>query len=266
MKDVLRTFEAARVAGIAPSSIKRWADQGLLPCLRTAGGHRRYDRLALERFLLSQPTAKGSSFVTAWLDRLVGARRHEVEAALLEARARLGAWYLVADELGPVVTELGQSWEAGNVTIAQEHLAADCLVRSVARVAEALPGRPNGPRCLLACAEGDEHTIALSFLEVCLRELGWVPLWLGGRTPTAEVIRIVRNDGAQLVALSASLASSDPKALADIAEQVGAACQENGCSLVLGGSGAWPDPPRHGARLRSFREFHTSVARMAEVG
>jgi excisionase family DNA binding protein len=265
MKDVLSTIEAARLTGIAPSSVKRWADQGLLPCVRTPGGHRRYDRLALEEFLRSRSRA-ASGPGEGWLRRLLGAQRHEVESALLEARARLGAWHRVADELGPVVTELGRSWEAGNITIAQEHLAADCLGRSLARVGEALPVRPDGPRCLLACAEGDEHTLALSFLQVCLRELDWVPVWLGRKTPTEEVVRVVRSEDAQLVALSASSASANARALKAIAERVGAACRGRDTVLVLGGNGAWPEHPRQAVRLRSFGAFNAFVSRMENNG
>src|ERR1035437_4056645 len=35
---MLTTTEAAEVAAVAPSTIKRWADQGILPFSRTAGG------------------------------------------------------------------------------------------------------------------------------------------------------------------------------------------------------------------------------------
>ncbi len=262
--DLLSTIEAARIAGVAPSSVKRWADQGVLACVRTAGGHRRYDRRALEGFIRMQSTPGGGEegLLGAWIDRLVEARRYEVEGALLEARARLGAWHRVADELGAVLTALGQRWETGRITIADEHVAADCLGRALARVAEALPGRVDGPTCLLAGAEGDEHTLGLSLAEVCLRELGWAPLWLGRRTPSDEIVRLVLAGRAQMIALSASAASSDAAALATLTARIGAACQERAATLVLGGSGAWPEEPRHGVRLRSFGDFHAHVTGM----
>ena len=251
MSDLISTLEAARLAGATPSSVKRWADQGLLPCVRTAGGHRRYDRWVLERFVHQRSVAGGveDALVGAWIVRLVEARGHEVEGALLEALARLGAWYRVADELGHVLTALGRQWEAGGITIADEHLAAGCLGRALGRISEASPARVDGPRCLLACAEGDEHTLGLSLAEVCLRELGWVPLWLGRRTPGDEIVRLVREGRAEMVALSASPASSDATALAALADRAGAACREHGAALVLGGFGGWPESPRHGVRV-----------------
>src|SRR5512147_2176953 len=108
MSELISTWEAAHLVGATPSSLKRWSDQGLLRCVRTAGGHRRYDRRVLERFVRqrSMPVGEEEAPLGAWLDRLVEARGHAVEGALLEARARLGAWHRVADELGPVLTAL----------------------------------------------------------------------------------------------------------------------------------------------------------------
>jgi excisionase family DNA binding protein len=264
MKELLSTAEAARLAGIAPSSVKRWADQGLLSSVRTAGGHRRYDRQALERFLQSQAMTK-DGLVSGWVKRLVAARAYEVQGALLEARGRLGAWHRVGDELAPVIEEIGRSWATGRITIAQEHAASECLTRSLAWIAGAISGAPSGPRCLLACVGEEQHTLALSFLELCLIEIGWDPLWIGSRTPLAEVLRIAGSGQVEAVALSASSASNDARALAEIADQVGAACRGVKAELVIGGSGAWPDSPSYGARVRSFREFNAVMAAMQEA-
>ena len=47
---LLTSTEAAEYLGASPTSIKRWADDGLLPCVRTAGKHRRCTVDSLERF------------------------------------------------------------------------------------------------------------------------------------------------------------------------------------------------------------------------
>src|SRR5687767_7156732 len=38
----LTSRQAARLLGASEASVKRWADGGLLPAVRTAGGHRRF--------------------------------------------------------------------------------------------------------------------------------------------------------------------------------------------------------------------------------
>ena len=49
---LLTTREAAARLGVGTTTIKRWSDEGVLHCVRTAGGHRRYrqsDVLALQQ-------------------------------------------------------------------------------------------------------------------------------------------------------------------------------------------------------------------------
>jgi len=90
---------------------------------------------------------------------------------------------------------------------------------------------------------------------LCLRELGWTPLWLGRRTPVDEVVRLVSGGQVAVVALSASALSGDQQALRAITDEVGAACKERGVGLLLGGGGAWPAQPSYGARVTSFVAF-----------
>lgn len=40
--------EVARMLHVSPKTISRWASQGLLPCLVTLGGHRRFRRADVE--------------------------------------------------------------------------------------------------------------------------------------------------------------------------------------------------------------------------
>ena len=42
--DLITTRAAASLLGVGTTSVKRWADEGTLPCVKTAGGHRRFRR------------------------------------------------------------------------------------------------------------------------------------------------------------------------------------------------------------------------------
>lgn len=256
----LTTTEAAGLAEVAPSTLKRWADHGLLPVERTAGGHRRFERWAVDRLVREQRqrAANDESAASEWIRCLVEGQRPAVDGRLLEARGRLGSWAAVCDELGEALRALGQRWEAGQLSIAEEHVASDCLIRALARFAEATPSRL-GPRALLACVGDDDHTLGLAMAELCLRELGWGSIWLGRRTPCREVVRLVHSGGVGLVALSASVASSDATALRRIADEVGSACRAQGVGLILGGSGRWPTLPSYGTRLSGFSSLSTHL-------
>lgn len=259
MDDLLSTVDVGRLAGVGPTAVKRWADQGLLRCVKTAGGHRRFEREEVQRFLEGLRGAGASSVV----DLLLATDGLGVEARLLTERSRLGSWLAVAEFLGTALVELGERWRTGRVTIVQEHMASERLHRALARIAEALPLAPGAPRCLLACAEGDRHALGLSLVELALREAGWNTLWAGQDTPAEELAALARSRGADLFALSASAANRDEVGLRRQAVAVGEACAEAGIPLALGGEGAWPDPPPYGERFHDIARF---VERARVVG
>ncbi len=255
MVELISTGQAAEMAGVATSSVKRWADLELIPTVRTAGGHRRVKRAEFEAFL----RARGHvSEVDAefWADRLLESDAHGIQAALFLARSRLGAWHLAMDAIGRGLAEIGRRWAAGELDVFDEHLASNRLERALHAVAESLPCDPAAPVCLLSCAERDEHTLGLSLAQLCVRAAGWQPLWLGRAVPIAELVSRIEEGGIHLVALSASAVSSNPVDLRRQAEILDAACYRAGTRLVLGGEGAWPESLRSGLRLRSFQRFH----------
>ena len=46
----LTVADAAAVLKVGKGAVREWTDQGLLPCWRTPGGHRRYRLADLVRF------------------------------------------------------------------------------------------------------------------------------------------------------------------------------------------------------------------------
>jgi excisionase family DNA binding protein len=59
--DWLTLGQAAKYLGVAQSTIRKWSDQGRVPAFYTPGGHRRYKRGDLDRFLeRSGPSAGGA--------------------------------------------------------------------------------------------------------------------------------------------------------------------------------------------------------------
>ena len=47
--------EASRLLGVDPDTLRRWADEGRVPAFTTPGGHRRFERRALERLVAAAP-------------------------------------------------------------------------------------------------------------------------------------------------------------------------------------------------------------------
>jgi excisionase family DNA binding protein len=253
--DLLTTAEAARIARVGGSSVKRWADQNLLPHVRTAGGHRRFRRADLEHFLARSGDREADS-AEAWADLVTHATVHEIWGEILAARGRTGAYFRVAEQIGRGLAELGNRWESGSITILDEHAASEKLARALERTSDGLSNDPASPNAVLATAESHEHTLGLSLAELVLRESGWSVRWAGRQTPTRELVELVAHESVELIALAASKRTGDERSLAAQVRKLAPPCREHGTALVLGGSGAWPEEPEYGIRVRDFETLH----------
>jgi excisionase family DNA binding protein len=54
----LTRSEVAKMLGVSPNTVTRWAREGRLACLVTLGGHHRFDREVVEQIRKQQYRAK----------------------------------------------------------------------------------------------------------------------------------------------------------------------------------------------------------------
>jgi excisionase family DNA binding protein len=262
----MTSAEVARMAGVGTTAVKRWADSGALPCLKTAGGHRRFRRQDVERLMQSGAPA-GEGEWDDWIDALIGpADVHAVQARLFEERDGRGSWTAVAEALGGLLNAMGERWARGRLSVIDEHLASAALQRALAAVSETIPVARQAPRCLLATAEGDAHTLGLSLVELCLREAGWRPEWAGSRTRVSDVVDRLATGGLAMVAISAAVSSSDAGMLARAAGTIAEACEARQVALAFGGEGAWPAELTYGVRFRALSPFYDFALERRRAG
>lgn len=55
----LSLSEASEIMGVHPSTLRRWADAGTIPCTRTPGGHRRFQRAVVAQYLTRKEPVAG---------------------------------------------------------------------------------------------------------------------------------------------------------------------------------------------------------------
>ncbi len=255
MKQTLTSAEAANLVGVTASTIKRWVDQGRIDCVLTPGGHRRISREAIERFLQGARAPRDSAR-NQLLDLLLDVgESHRLQSLLIALRAELGNWADVADVVAASLRDVGVKWRQGSISIAQEHAASQKLQQAIFACASALPSPPPRPSCLLAAVEGDQHTLGLTLADICLREAGWSVRWLGSPTPTFALLDAIDQFAPDMVAISASEASSDAGFLSRQYTAIEGKCRKSAAGLILAGGGPWPDKLLRAQRIWSFRDF-----------
>lgn len=115
------------------------------------------------------------------------------------------------DILAPALVEVGSRWERGAATVAQEHLATAMVSSIMATLAPRLDQAPPMQRlAVLACAEGELHTVGLRMLADFLEGDGWEVLLLGADTPVGSLQRLVEDRGPAMVALSVTTPAQYP--------------------------------------------------------
>lgn len=91
----LTLSEVSKLLGIHTSTVRNWADQGVLPVHRTQGGHRRFMRSELELWMQSQRVTQPEGSEGMIQNALSFARFQISEAHLEEQR-----WYRKIDQAG----------------------------------------------------------------------------------------------------------------------------------------------------------------------
>lgn len=245
----LTTSAAARLLGVSIATVKRWADASFLRSDVTPGGHRRFHGEDVER--LRGRMQGGGDSLDRWVGRLLEDPERAVEAALLAERARLGSWIAVAEALGPVIRRIGDAWASGSLCVLDEHVSSARLARVLSRCCERFEPQRTTPRVLLGTPPGEEHTLGLSLVELCMRERGWRAIWVGAGVPMTELASAATRRVVDAIALSASVASSR-ETLAEVLASLGPVCQQAGIPLLVGGEGPWA--ATGGVRIeRTFR-------------
>ena len=244
---MLRIGELSRRTGVSPELLRAWERRyGLLQPTRTEGGFRLYStddeaRIVRMQALLADGLSAAEAARLAATDAETGGSRSrgdELLDALLaldEARAQSVLDTLFAEltpeaaiqgSVLPALRELGERWERGEASIAQEHFASN-LVRGRLLGLARRWDQGVGPRVLLACAPGELHDLPLIAFGVALRARGWRVLYLGADTPFETVAAAAGAAHPDLVVLSSMIERDVPgEALAPLAA---------GGRLALGG-------------------------------
>ncbi len=268
-RSLLTSTQVADLLQASPTSVKRWADAGLLRCVRTAGGHRRFrpeDVDLFQRQQRQEGPAQETTDVDEWIVDLLLNRPYRVLSRLYDARSRLGSWAAVCDGLGPVLREIGESWARGELTVVEEHMATELLTRGLTRVAEGQLIPDNAPSAMLMTLEQEDHTLGLSFVELALRELGWRPVWAGRSTPIDGLGAAMDSYQVDALCVSSSEYANNDRRMADAAAQLAALCKSRGVILVLGGGGAWPSDLAGAHRLTNLVGLRAVLAGQVLAG
>jgi len=255
MRELLTPRQVARAVGVSEASLKRWCDKGLLPSLRTAGGHRRLPINGVIQFLrdsghpvvrpelLGLPRSAGVSeaAIERSADRLGGALEEGDEE---QCRRIVADLYLaghtavdICDQtIAAAFHALGSKWQHGQIEVYQERRGCVIGLRLLYELRAMLATQPeDAPYAIGGTLEHDPYSLPTAMIEVALREAGWRAESHGAGNPAATLCAAIEQRRPRLFWLSVSTLDTAAGFLADYRSLYETAARSD-TAMAVGGS------------------------------
>jgi MerR family transcriptional regulator, light-induced transcriptional regulator len=233
----LRT--AADRLGVHYQTAYRWVRDGTLAAVKVHGTYV-VDEVEIDRCKASRSAPQPppvETRVRAWephVARLHGALRSGDRAGASAVVGRLHAGGIppvqLCDHLiAPAMAAIGDDWEAGRLTVAEEHRASAISEAVVAGIAGRTRGRPRGV-ALVAAPAGEAHSLPVAMASAVLEAEHWQVHHLGADVPHDDLVDLAERENAHVVVLSVTMPHVDAAA---VTQQLKA----KGIPALVGGPG-----------------------------
>lgn len=145
-----------------------------------------------------------STLTRLWIDNALSFNEVEADQILDTAFAQF-PWELVCTNLIlQGLSDIGKRWYRGEITVQQEHFAAELVVKKLGALTSAAPPVFHQQKVLLSCPPGEFHTIPLLMINTLLRYRGWEVTYLGANVPDDQLEDILEKIQPALVVMTAT--------------------------------------------------------------
>lgn len=154
---------------------------------------------------------------------------------ILDAVGRHGVVWSWEQVLVPVLVSIGRRWQDTGEGIEVEHLASESIKAAMTGVAMRLRAPVNARPVLLACTDGETHSLPLFVAAAALSERRVSARVLGARVPHEALLAAIRRAGPAAVLVWAQVVEAQRAVL-------GGLCTVRPTPLVLTAGPGWTGP------------------------
>jgi methanogenic corrinoid protein MtbC1 len=280
-KGGLRQQDLADTLGLAQTTIANYEQKRRFPDERTLGTIADFFGVSLD-LLLGRGDSPEKADVPARRretpQHLTGLareycavlRRGERDAAfrIVDDARRSGAGIaqLYLEVFSPSLYEIGRLWDAGEMSVAEEHYFTESTQLLISQLHQGLQStaRPKrGLRSLVFAVYGETHVIGARMVSDCLEMDGWDVYYLAGNLSMRHAMRALLDRPAQLLVLSVSVAGN-LGAAEDLITAVRGEKSLRPMKIMVGGQ-ALQSAPVLWQKLGADGTAHDAVAAVAEA-
>lgn len=280
MKQSYSTKELAQMWDVSESTIKRWADAGMLKCRKTIGGHRKFELEDIVEFqnqcdLAKKEAAaeKRTSECNSELKRLLDDADFQGLSTCYKQAALAGQSVLVSslinqwsehglslatigeDIIKPAMREVGELWRTGKIRVLDEHLATLSTMEALTDLHRDVAKNVDSNRlAIVGCSEGELHQLASILVRDLLETEGWKVVYLGSHTPLFSFAEAINRFKPQVVCISITMTDNLERAVRDY-EALRRTALKHETKIIIGGTALKNDEVR--ARFRDALYLET---------
>ena len=166
----------------------------------------------------------------AWTSACMDFDEPRAERVMSQAFALFPAEVVCLELLRKGLSEVGEGWYRGEVSVQQEHFTSELAVRRLEALLAATSPSTRPERVLIACPPNEEHTFSPLLLALFLRRRGWDVLYLGANVPLWHLKETIARTQPQLAVIPAQQLKTAATLL-----EVGRLLQEQLVPLAFGG-------------------------------
>jgi DNA-binding transcriptional MerR regulator len=165
-----------------------------------------------------------------WITACLAFDEQTAERVLSQAFAIAPPETASAEVIQKGLSEIGDRWYQGEISVQQEHFASALAMRRIYTLFSATPPPTRPERILVACPPGEEHEFVLLLAAFLLRRRGWDVVYLGANVPLSQLDTTIHLNSPSLI-LSVAQTLISAASLSEMAEYVNA----HGVPIAYGG-------------------------------
>lgn len=277
--------ELSTLTGITTHTLRVWEKRyGTPEAIRLPSGHRRYPKKEIPRLRaiakalesgyraskvvrgtleelqtllglgspFSQPSSDDSFGITSnnWLKAVQAYDENKLIQGFYEVWGRLGPMTFIQDYAALFINQVDLSWQAGQINVAQEHFASECLGDFLSKKWRQLNQYNDGAAVMLTTLPEEVHQLGLLMCAVVTALTECKIIFLGPNTPYDDILSVVKQCQPKILCLSITkYAKTGPtedklyRLRSDLDKEV---------EIVIGGGGAIQSIPG----ITNFKNFN----------
>ncbi len=212
------------------------------------------ERMAADAGESEPPSAKATEHLPDVRDRVLRAveklRVEEAEQILMRAALSTEPVEFLQSVVAPILAEVGDRWERGELRIAHEHACSTIMRGLLFSLMRLYPASQGNRHAVVATPSKEDHELGALMVAMLAAMHGWSVLYLGPSLPAAEIAYAVTDTDAELLMLSVT--NLDPKIAADEIADIEREVPEH-VRLLVGGRAA---QTKAGGRAEIEQDLH----------